>query len=98
MQLWGPVVWDQSKNELLKKERGISFEDIVAVIEQGGILHIEPNVNQKRYPGQFRMIVNVGGYACIVPFVIDRQCEHTFLKTIIPSRKFTKKFLQDSQQ
>jgi len=41
--------------------------------------------NQRQYLGQRIFIVNVEGYACLVPFVEDD--ERIFLKTIIPSRK-----------
>ena len=43
------------------------------------------------YPGQRIFIVNVEGYACLVPFVEDN--ENFFLKTIIPSRKMTRHYL-----
>ncbi len=47
--------------------------------------------NPKQYPNQRLFIVEVEGYACIVPFVED---EHViFMKTIIPSRKMTKQYL-----
>jgi hypothetical protein len=37
------------------------------------------------------MIVDVEGYAYLVPYVIEEN--ECFLKTIIPSRKATKKYL-----
>ena len=37
------------------------------------------------------LVVNVDGYAYLVPFVEDVQ--GVFLKTIIPSRKATKRYL-----
>jgi len=47
--------------------------------------------NKDKYPNQKIIIVNVDGYAYLVPFVIDGN--EYFLKTIIPSRKATKKYL-----
>jgi hypothetical protein len=41
-------------------------------------------------------IVNVEGYACIVPFV--ESDKEIFLKTIIPSRKMTKLYLGGDSQ
>jgi hypothetical protein len=48
--------------------------------------------DQSKYPGQRIYILNFDGYVHMVPFV--RKDEFTvFLKTIIPSRKLTKKYL-----
>ncbi len=41
------------------------------------------------------MIVNVKGYAYLVPYVEEE--DGYFLKTIIPSRKATKKYFGDFQ-
>lgn len=83
--------WPLEKNEELKARRKISFEDIVFSISQDGLLDILEHPNQKRYPGQRIFIVNVDDYAYIVPFWEDEKT--VFLKTIIPSRKMTKKYL-----
>ena len=45
----------------------------------------------KKYPNQKILIIDVDGYAYLVPCVIDKN--EYFLKTIIPSRKATKKYL-----
>jgi uncharacterized DUF497 family protein len=83
--------WDQEKNEWLLLERGITFEEIVYHLRHGGLLDAIEHPNQDRYPNQRIFIVNVEGYACLVPFV---ETEDTiFLKTIIPSRKMTKIYL-----
>jgi hypothetical protein len=47
--------------------------------------------NKKKYPNQRILIVDVSGYAYMVPFIKDDN--EYFLKTIIPSRKATKKYL-----
>ena len=83
--------WNDEKNEWRKRERGIAFEDIVYHITHGGLLDTIMHPNQKQYPNQRLFIVEVDGYACIVPFVED---EHViFMKTIIPSRKMTRQYL-----
>jgi uncharacterized DUF497 family protein len=86
-----PYDWSDEKNERLRHERGLSFEDIVFHLAHGGLLDTIEHPNQRRYPGQRIFIVNVEGYACLVPFVEDD--ETIFLKTIIPSRKITKLYL-----
>ena len=86
-----PYDWNDEKNEWLRQERGVTFEDIVFHLAQGGLLDTIEHPNQRQYPGQKIFIVNVEGYACLVPFVEDD--ERIFLKTIIPSRKMTKQYL-----
>ena len=87
--------WDPKKNEQLKKEREISFEEVVDSIESGKVLDIIENPNLKKYPGQKYYIVDIADYAYIVPFVEDE--EKQFLKTIFPSRKMTKKYLKKGE-
>jgi len=83
--------WSAEKDESLRKERGISFEELVYHIEQGDVADILEHPNQKRYPGQRVLVVVVDEYACLVPCIETE--EEVFLKTIIPSRKATKKYL-----
>jgi hypothetical protein len=42
---------DDAKNEKLKADRGISFEEIVLLIGQGHVLDILEHQNQQRYGG-----------------------------------------------
>jgi uncharacterized DUF497 family protein len=84
--------WDSEKNELLKRERGISFEEVVFHIDQGDLLDIVEHPNQDRYRGQRIFVVNIDQYAHLVPFV-ETEAAVT-LKTIIPSRKATKRYLR----
>ena len=83
--------WNTEKNDVLSKERGITFEEIVETIESGAKVIEVDHPNKKKYPNQRILIVDVSGYAYMVPYVQDvNEC---FLKTIIPSRKATKKHL-----
>lgn len=88
MKLFG---WDSDKNERLKRERGVSFEDVVFHIERGDLLDILEHPNQERYQGQRILVVLIEDYAYLVPFVESN--DEVFLKTIIPSRKATKRYL-----
>ena len=81
--------WDPEKNARLKKERGVSFEDVVFHIDAGDEIDLFEHPNQARYPGQKISVVAIEGYAYLVPFV-ETETE-IFLKTIIPSRKTTRK-------
>lgn len=77
--------WEKDKNELLKKERGISFEEIAFLIESGNIITIEENPNR---PNQKIYVIEIDNYIVIVPFVESEN--EIFLKTAFPSRKYTK--------
>lgn len=83
--------WNREKNEQLRSERGISFEEVIFHIEHGDVLDILEHPNQERYQGQRIFVVAVEEYVHLVPFVEDKS--EVFLKTIIPSRKATKKYL-----
>jgi len=86
-----PFRWNADKNSTLLAERGICFEAIVVAIENGGLLDIVAHPNASRYPNQRILVVALDGYVHLVPFVPDT--DHTFLKTIIPSRKATRDHL-----
>ena len=84
--------WNEEKNLLLKESRGVSFEQIVVCIEQGDLVDVIKHPNSIKYANQKILIVNIDDYIYAVPFV-ENQNER-FLKTIIPSRKLTKKYLR----
>ncbi len=81
--------WEQNKNQKLIKERGVSFEAVVSRIEEGEIFAITPG--KGKYGHQKQFIIVLDGYVYIVPFVEGKG--KVFLKTIIPSRKMTQRYL-----
>jgi len=81
----------EEKNEILTKERGISFEEIVFHINNGDELDVYPHPNHARYPTQLISVVAINDYAYLVPYVESEN--EIFLKTIIPSRKATKRYI-----
>jgi hypothetical protein len=83
--------WNEAKNTRLKIERSISFEDVQTAIEEGNLLDNVAHPNQKLHQGQRVLAVVLENYVFLVPFVEDE--EKLFLKTIYPSRKFTKLYL-----
>jgi hypothetical protein len=85
------INWNTEKNLVLKESRGVCFEDVVFFIERGDILDDYLHPNQQEYPGQRIMVVGIGNYAYLVPYVENE--EELFLKTIIPSRKATQKYI-----
>ncbi|CAG0933940.1 MAG: hypothetical protein EFKGCFLK_00683 [Rhodocyclaceae bacterium] len=90
-----PFRWNAEKNETLASERGISFERIVVAIEAGGLLDILAHPNQSKYPRQRVLVVSCDNYAYLVPFVEEE--DYFFLKTVIPSRKATRDFLNQGE-
>ena len=86
-----PFRWNPQKNDRLKAERGISFEEIVLAVEEGGIRDILVHPNQQRYRGQVVLVVVWRSHVYLVPSV--EADAHYFLKTIIPSRKATRDYL-----
>lgn len=83
--------WDDRKNEKLKKERKISFEEVIVAIESKKLLDIVEHKNKRKYKKQKIFIVEIDNYAHCVPFEEDNEI--VFLKTIFPSKKLTKKYL-----
>lgn len=87
--------WNARKNEALISDRGISFEEIVFYIENDGLLDEISHPNSQDYSHQRIFVVAVESYVYLVPYV--ESGDEIFLKTIIPSRKFTKIYLGDSE-
>jgi len=84
--------WNNEKNEWLKKQRGVCFEQVVILLERQDILEVIEHPNQHKYPGQKIVIVRIDNYAYLVPYV--QEGDEIVLKTIIPSRKATHKYLR----
>ena len=70
---------------------GVTFEDVVFHLTHDGLLDTIEHPNQEQYPGQRIFIIDIEGYAYIVPFVEDDEV--IFMKTVVPSRKMTKLYL-----
>ncbi len=83
--------WSTDKHEWLKERRDITFEEIVFHILRGGLLDVLEHPDKEQYSGQKIFVVNVEGYVYLAPYVETEQI--VFLKSIIPSRKMTKKYL-----
>lgn len=88
----GSYRWDASKNDRIIRGRGVSFEEVLLAIEEGRLLDVIENPNRERYGRQKAFVVEIRRYVYFVPFV-DRGSE-IFLKTVIPSRKLTRKYLK----
>jgi uncharacterized DUF497 family protein len=83
--------WSIEKNRKLWQERNISFEDVVIAIDNGSLLDVCEHPNKEKYPQQKLFVVEIGGYAYLVPFVENNT--EIYLKTVFPSRKATRDYL-----
>jgi len=87
--------WDNEKNEWLKKNRGVCFEEVVILMDREDLLEIVDHPNQVKYPGQKIATVRIGDYAYLVPYI--QKQEEIVLKTIIPSRRATNKYVREKK-
>jgi len=88
--------WDPGKNEQLKEERGISFEEIALLLGSGFLWKVTKHWNEEKYPNQLVFLVPIDGYIHAVPFVKDEST--FFLKTAFPSRKLTKLYKKELEK
>ena len=73
----------------------MSFEQVTVAVESGDLLQVVQHSNAEKYPRQKIMVVGLNGYAYLVPFV--EEMDYIFLKTIIPSRKATRDFIESKE-
>lgn len=90
-----PFRWSPEKNSSLLAERGVSFETMVVAIESGGLLDILTHPNPAKYPRQRILVVAVDNYVYLLPFIDEP--DYFFLKTIIPSRRATRDYLDQGE-
>ena len=84
--------FDPKKNALLANKRGISFEEVISILEKTGPIDVVSHPNTERYPKQKMYVIEIDSYIYLVPFIKEKS--QIFLKTIFPSRKATKKYLK----
>ncbi|MFO7558263.1 MAG: toxin [Desulfobacterales bacterium] len=88
--------WNSEKNEWVKRERNISFEQAIFHLSQGDVWRTADHPDQKNYPGRKIYFVVIDGYIYLVPYIIEK--EYIFLKTIIPSREATKRYKEEQEK
>jgi len=86
------LMYSYEKNELLKKQRGVGFEDVILSLENGDLLDDISHPNKEKYSNQdiFIIFIRIKNYVYLVPYVETE--DEIFLKTVIPSRKMNKKY------
>ena len=91
-----PFDWNEEKNKWLKRERDVSFEQVVFSIETGKLLDVIRHPSQTKYKDQRVYVIEIEGYAYMVPYV--ENTDVIFLKTIFPSWKYTKIYLRKDEK
>ena len=86
-----PIRWNSEKSLSLKAERGVSFEEGLSAISQGGLINVMDHFNRAKYGHQKMLVVAIRGYAYLIPYVENKN--ELFLKSIMPSPKATRDFL-----
>ena len=84
-------------NEILKRTRNVSFEEMVVAIEAGQIVDVLKHHNPDRYPNQQVYLVQHMNYVFVVPFVKSPESDEIVLKTIYPSRKYTRRYIGEKR-
>jgi hypothetical protein len=79
------IKWNLLKNERLKSTRGVSFEDII----RAKLIDVKKHQSKKN---QYIMLFEYKRYIWVVPYVFEK--DYIFLKTLFPSRKYTKEYLK----
>ncbi len=90
--------WDDVKNKQLKELRNISFEEIIICISDGRVVTVLEHPRKETYPNQFLYLIEYKDYIHVVPHVYDEKKKEIFLKTIYPSRKYTKRYLGEERE
>lgn len=90
--------WDEEKNAKLKEQRSISFEEIILCIYENKIVDVIENPNEEKYPDQYMYLINYNNYLCVALFTKNEVKEEIFLKTIFPSRFYTKQYLSGGKE
>jgi len=75
------IKWDILKSERLKKTRGASFEEVI----NAKLIAVK---NHPKKDKQNILLFKYKRYIWIVPYVENK--DSVFLKTLYPSRKYTK--------
>lgn len=85
--------YDPEKDQKLRQERNISFDEIIMLIHEGKLIDILDHPNQSQYAKQKIYVLDVDGYVWLIPYV--QNDNRIFLKTAFPSRKHTKQYIRE---
>lgn len=87
-----PIRYNEEKDRLLRVKRGVGFEEVISIIQNEKVVDVIDNPNKEKFSRQKYFIVEINNYIYVVPFVEDEN--EIFLKTLFPSRKYTKRYFK----
>ena len=78
--------WDEKKSQITKQKHGKSLEEIALHIRAGKAVAFFEHPNQKKYPGQWLIVLDLEGYPWVVP--CEFRGNKLRLVTAFPNRNF----------
>lgn len=84
------ITWNEEKNIKLENIRKLNFEMVLVAIDDGRILADEQHPNLENYGHQRILVVDIGGYVVVVPYVVNG--DEIFLKTMFRDRKMQRRY------
>lgn len=85
------IEWSPEKNQNVIDRHGVSFEEILTAILNDRTIGVLRHPNEKKYPNQEILLIWYNEYVYVVPYVVSEKGD-IFLKTLYPSRKYTRKY------
>jgi len=70
--------WNDGKNKILKKLRGVSFEQVELAIESGDLIDRIKHPNSEKYPNQKVFLIKIENYIYSIPHVEDDEKNRIF--------------------
>jgi len=89
------VSWNEEKNAGLLRKYGFGYERVLVALQEDGFLDDRRHPNGERYKHQRQLLVRIEGYVYVIPYVLTENA--IFFKTMFPSRKAAKQYLQHEQ-
>lgn len=88
------IRFDPEKDLLIKRIREVSFRQAINLLEnEENILDDIEHPNRQKFSHQRMLIMKIEDYVYAIPYVINLKNKEIFLKTIYPSRKYTRIYL-----
>lgn len=86
------IDWRGQKNAALREKYGFGFERVLVALTENDLLAVREHPNRDRHRHQGQLVVEIEGYAWVVPFV-EKDAGILF-ETMFPGRRATKEFLE----
>jgi hypothetical protein len=92
------INYSEEKNQILKTIRGLNFDDVLESLKKDNLVKDLKHFNTKKYFHQFLLLVQMRNYIYVIPYVINKNKKEIYLKTLYPSRKYTKEYKNELER